>query len=108
LQGDAARCTCAIPPSGILLVKGNGPFSNWHTLSASWDDGSTLPAPDDDHPVSAETVALWSMFSLHDNTIWYYVGVKAEKEKFARDPNLIHRLFEEKEKVKAAGGRLNG
>jgi hypothetical protein len=43
LQEKDGVVTCVIPKSGVLDVRGDGPFYYWHTVRASFDNGTPIP-----------------------------------------------------------------
>jgi hypothetical protein len=77
-----------IPPSGLLKLKGPGPFARWQQMNAVYDDGTPLPTDSDleaavdgtaQHRGGREdAIALWTIASDEDGVLWMYVGTREE------------------------------
>lgn len=68
-----------IPKNGILRIKSYVPFDQWHTVSASFLSGKTIPYGHEG-TVPNDGKALW--FVANSNTkVWYFLGTKKEFDK---------------------------
>src|SRR5713226_752149 len=43
LRPNKGQITCVIPNTGVLRVKGKGPFYEWHSTTASFANGVPIP-----------------------------------------------------------------
>jgi hypothetical protein len=105
--------TLVIPESGVLRIKGAGPFSQWHDSVASFQDGPPLlngytgqppPPPPGTRPVGPfpdELIALWAGGAGEEVTVepgkvvktgpasprihYWFVGTKKEAAAFFRE-----------------------
>ena len=75
-----------IPESGVLYVKERGPFYDWMKVSAKYENNVQIPVDDD---IAADVVAMAFLSSGGDQTIWYYVGTRASREKALSAPEMM-------------------
>jgi hypothetical protein len=76
-----------IPDSGILRVKGDGPFYGWHRLKASFVNGDIIPIGVETgaDELGGKAVALWGGESRTDNRIYHFVGTASEFVAFSKE-----------------------
>jgi hypothetical protein len=77
--------TCIVPETGILRLREKGPFYSWHTTSASFADGTSIPVAQPDASIEDETILFWSGGARPDGMIYDFVGTKAEKKLFDKE-----------------------
>ena len=86
--------TMIFPKSGILEIKGETPTFKWHTITARYENGITIP-------VDLPSISNLSSNNVPDDVIAVRsLGVKGDKE----DWNLVGKADE----VKAALAKKNG
>lgn len=76
MRATEGRYVCRVPETGILKVKGEEPFylTTWPTRTAAFADGTAIPLGGDDPTIKNDTVALWTLFTQKDKSIWYFIG----------------------------------
>jgi hypothetical protein len=72
---------CRIPACGLLKVKAEKPFSDWHGLTASFDSGETIPIVWDKKNHPPNQVAVW-LGDARNTTTYYFIGTKEEATNF--------------------------
>jgi hypothetical protein len=70
-----------VPEDGVLRVHGDGPFYEWHTVTASFSNGDPLPYPNPDEVLDDNSVALWGGGS-RTHLVYYFVGTASENRRF--------------------------
>lgn len=70
---DGTR-TFYIPPSGVLIVKGELPTRQWHTPSARYANGTPIPIYQPSNQLSKDTVALRGLGTKNEKEDWFVVG----------------------------------
>jgi hypothetical protein len=82
------KYTYHIPETGMLLIKDDSPFRQWHSMTAMYTDGKLIPI---DHPgnLPSDAVSLHSLGSgariqggKREEYIEDFVGTKAELRKY--------------------------
>lgn len=78
----AGRVVYEVPANGVLQVQGEGPFTNWQSMTAEWSDGTRLLTEHDvdnlaiDDPKGA--IILRGLVNDAKGTYWMHVGTYAE------------------------------
>jgi hypothetical protein len=85
LSKDGNRWICRIPESGVPLIKGKGPFYQWHTTSAAFENGQVIPVAGEPASIGADTVAFWGGGSRSRGMVYDFIGTKKEYEQFCKD-----------------------
>jgi hypothetical protein len=78
-----------IPPSGTLLIKDDGPFHQWHSMTAKYTNGMAIPMRDENTLAPGE-VAYFGLGSgmkvdsqgTREEYIQDFVGTKGELRKY--------------------------
>ncbi len=83
MEASGARYTYVIPETGVLELQGKGPFYGWHTTSASFEDGTVIPAGTEKLP--EDVVAFWGGGSQSGGMLYDFVGTKAEFRVFKKE-----------------------
>ncbi len=73
---------CVIPPSGILHVKGKGPFYKWHGTTAAFDNGESIPMASQMRFVPDGVVAFWDGGSRPGRMLYDFIGTNEEAKRF--------------------------
>jgi hypothetical protein len=73
---NGERVTYVVPDSGVLVVCDAVPLGSWHTLTASFLDGTLIRVNEDSDSLSLSLYPLGST----SQDIWYVVGTKADRE----------------------------
>jgi hypothetical protein len=88
LKKNAGVYTCCIPDNGILRIVDDGPFFEWHKVSAAFMNGDPLPVANEPQLLPKETVAFWTYGSRQKGDgpvcVYAFVGTKAENEAFCK------------------------
>jgi hypothetical protein len=80
------KYVCVIPQSGTLQVKGSGPFYNWHTTTAAFADGTTMPhGYYYDQKLPPNVVAFWDGGARPDGMLYDFIGTPSEAAQFEKD-----------------------
>jgi hypothetical protein len=84
---EDGRYTYRIPDSGTLLIKDDGPFHRWHTMTASYANGNRIPGYEGNPPNDA--ISLHSLGSgvmtrggKDEHCIEDFVGTEAEFRRY--------------------------
>jgi hypothetical protein len=82
------RYTYQIPEGGTLVIKDDSPFRRWHSMSATYANGKTIPIDDEDS-LPPDAVTLHSLGSgvttqngKKEEFIEDFVGTKAELRRY--------------------------
>src|SRR5262249_9604745 len=75
--------TCIIPENGILHVKGKGPFYRWHSTTATFASGNSIP--EGTERLSEDVVAFWHGGSRPGGLLYDFIGTKAELAAFRKE-----------------------
>ena len=80
--------TYVIPASGILVIKDDSPFGKWHSMTATYANGRSIPI-DHENNLPSNSITLHSFgYGVRTQNgkevrdIGYFVGTKAEFRKF--------------------------
>src|SRR5947209_5577827 len=73
--------TCVIPSSGVLKVRKDGPFYNWHRTRARYENGTILPVLSHSEHIASGTVAFWNGAS-EVNMLYDFIGTQEEADVF--------------------------
>jgi hypothetical protein len=81
------RYRVVVPPDGVLRVPSHGPFEQWHSFSARYDDGTPIPSSyDGDAGVGSVAVAVrgnWAGVSHRGGREYqyhkYFVGTAKQR-----------------------------
>lgn len=85
LMRQGSNYTCVIPDNGVLHLREEGPFFQWHTRSASYADGKNIPEYQGGGAIDDDTVAFWGGGSRGEGMVYDFIGTKAEKAAFYRE-----------------------
>ncbi len=85
LQKRSNEYTCVIPPSGVLKVKGPGPFSSWHAVKASFANGEPIRVAYEWEHLDKDLVAFWGAGGRDGGMLYDFIGTKQENEVFQKE-----------------------
>ena len=81
VRPQSTTITLSIPPSGVLLVKGELPNRRWYSTSARFVSGKVIPISEPAHPLSKDELALRSVGSKAAYEDWFVVGTYSDAAK---------------------------
>lgn len=103
IRESARRFRVNIPPSGVLGVSDDSPFTRWHTTIARYEDGTPLPY-EPNGPAAPGTPMMFSGSSAVEKGIEYshfYVGTKQNHDRQVGVAEAEKAFAEELEKLGA-------
>ena len=90
---EGGRYRVEVPPSGVLRVSSTQPFQQWHSESARYTDATALlhdrgdGIPDDVVALRGGGYTVSSRGGRSVAYLPYYVGTKAQAQKFLETPD---------------------
>jgi hypothetical protein len=85
LEVRDGRYVCEIPETGILRIKGNGPFYKWHSTTASFANGDPILLAHEPERLTENAVAFWSGGSRPGGLVYDFIGTRAENQSFRHE-----------------------
>src|SRR5207245_2469197 len=70
--------SCNIPESGVLRIRGEGPFYAWHGLKVSFANGDNIPISTENKGLPDDVVAYWPGGSRPGEMLYDFIGTKTE------------------------------
>jgi hypothetical protein len=98
-RGHNGRYICNVPESGVLRVRGKGPFDGWHSITAAYSNGEVIPIEMEVDDLRQERVAFWYGDSRPGGRIYFFVGTSAQNKQFRNEtalgpPKVLGRVRE--------------
>lgn len=83
---EDGRCVITIPLGGTLRVRGEGPFSAWHSRSLAYADGTAIPEATGGTPLPDDVVALRYGGADSEGFHFWVVGTASDYKRWAESP----------------------
>jgi hypothetical protein len=83
LKKDNDQYTIRVPSTGVLRIRGKGPFFGWCSLTASYENGRNIPVAYEPEKLAKDTIAFWPHGSRNNKFIYDFVGTRSENKEFS-------------------------
>src|SRR5438270_842272 len=85
LKDDGGTYRCNVPKSGVLKIRGKGPFYTWHGLKVSFANGDIIPISDQGENLGDDVVAYWSGGSAPGGMVYGFIGTRPEAQAWYKE-----------------------